>query len=210
MVDEIKRIYRVTDPEFHPYGRLLSLPEDELKTLIEVTETLEMPEHGALYEASLESMEQLKIAARFRNEYFGELPIEVGCCWGHNRQLGALEWHASSELNVAVTDFILILGKRDEMKEGKYDASQTKSFLIEKGQAVEIYGTTLHFCPCTENSAGFRCVVVLPRETNLPLERKPKDPLLFRKNKWIVCHVDNETLIARGVQPGLHGDCYKK
>lgn len=201
-------IYRTTDPEFKPYGRLLPIHGDELKPLIEAAESLEMPESGSRYEASLDVLEQQGIFDRFRNEFYGELPVEIGCCWGHNRQLGALEWHASSEINVAATDFVLLLGKREEMEDGRYDSAKVKAFSIEKGQAVEIYATTLHFCPCTENTDGFRCIVVLPKDTNLPLERTPADPLLFRKNKWIVCHVDNSVLLGRGVAPGLYGDCF--
>lgn len=208
MVGKMKTLFRAVDPEFRPYGRLLPIEGEALEPLVEAAATLAMPESGSRYEATLENLEELAIADRFRDEYFGELPIEIGCCRGYNRQLGALEWHASSEINVAATDFVLILGKLDEMENGRYDFARTKFFLIEKGQAVEIYATTLHFCPCTEDANGFRCVVILPRESNLPLEREPNDPLLFRKNKWIICHDDNETLKARGVRPGLFGACF--
>jgi len=204
MVD-VTKTYRATDPEFKRYGRLLSVPTDEI---VVAAETLEMPDSGARYEPSLDVFERLSVTDVLRDEFFGELPIEIGCCWGHNRQLGALEWHASSEINIAATDFTLLLGKVDEMVDGTYHAADVKAFLIEKGQAVEIYATTLHFCPCTENAGGFRCVVALPKGTNLPLERTPIDPFLFRKNKWIVCHVDNDVLKQKGIKPGLYGHCH--
>ena len=204
MVD-VTKIYRVTDPEFKRYGRLLSVPTDEI---IATAAALEMPDSGVRYEPSLDVFERLSVADVFRDEFFGELSIEIGCCWGHNRQLGALEWHASSEVNIAATDFTLLLGKIDEMVDGTYHTADVKAFLIEKGQAVEIYATTLHFCPCTENIEGFRCVVVLPKGTNLPLERTPIDPFLFRKNKWIIRHVDNDVLKQKGVKPGLYGPCH--
>ena len=52
---------------------------------------------------------------------------------------------------------------------------------------------------------GFGCVVGLPEGTNVPLENEYEDKLMFRKNKWILSHVDNEALIARGVIPGVTG-----
>ncbi|MBQ1934983.1 MAG: DUF4867 family protein, partial [Clostridia bacterium] len=68
---------------------------------------------------------------------------------------------------------------------------------------------SLHFCPCEVAQSGFGCVVALPVGTNVPLEREAADKLLFRKNKWIFAHVDNEGLIARGVVPGITGENYE-
>ena len=53
--------------------------------------------------------------------------------------------------------------------------------------------------------SGFGCVVALPAGTNTPLEGEYEDKLLFRKNKWILSHVDNKALIDRGVVPGVTG-----
>ena len=53
--------------------------------------------------------------------------------------------------------------------------------------------------------AGFGCIVVLPQGTNVPLNEPAADPVLFRQNKWVLCHVENETLKDRGVVPGITG-----
>jgi len=49
----------------------------------------------------------------------------------------------------------------------------------------EVYATTLHYAPCNANENGFRCVVVLPKDTNLSLENRinkcGEDALLFAK-----------------------------
>ena len=45
--------------------------------------------------------------------------------------------------------------------------------------------------------------------TNTDLEAKTADPMLFRKNKWIIAHQDNEGLQARGVVPGITGENYQ-
>jgi hypothetical protein len=52
-------------------------------------------------------------------------------------------------------------------------------------------------------------VVALPEGTNTDLTIAVNDPLLFRKNKWIIAHVENDALIARGVVAGITGENYK-
>ena len=74
---------------------------------------------------------------------------------------------------------------------------------------VEVYATSLHFCPCEVNEAGFGCVVALPKGTNTDLETPSGDKLIFRKNKWIIAHEENETLKARGVASGISGINYE-
>ncbi|MDR0337255.1 MAG: DUF4867 family protein [Planctomycetaceae bacterium] len=203
---ESMNIYRITDQEFIRYGRPITIPVADIEETIATTETLVMPEIGTCYEPSISILEKQDRIKFFRDEFFGELPIQIGCCWGHNDRVNALEWHASSEINIAVTDFILMLGRIDEMKNNTFNTSDLKAFLIRKGEAVEIYSMTLHFCPCTENINGFRCIVILPYQTNCLLENRSSSRFLFRKNKWLICHVDNEVLKAKGVYPGLSGE----
>ena len=40
-------------------------------------------------------------------------------------------------------------------------------------------------------------------------ETETEEKLLFRKNKWIIAHVENETLINRGVIAGITGTNYE-
>lgn len=204
MAEQIK-ILRVTDPEFKPYGELVDLPTADL---IAEAAKLEMPAEGATYQASVEALEKVGETSAFQNEIYGELPVQTGCCWGHNNKLNALEWHKSSEINIAVTDFVLLLAKQEEMIDGKLDSAKVKAFLVKKGETVEVYATTLHFCPCTVDPAGFNCIVILPKGTNIPLDGTPNDKLLFRKNKWLICHEENEVLKGKGVCPGIFGVNY--
>ena len=199
------KIYRVTDPEFAPYGTVLDISADELFPLAEM---IEMPESGSKYEPSFDSFENTSLARQLQEDVYGELPIQIGYCWGHNTKLNALEWHKSSELNIAVTDFVLMLARLDDLVDGKLDSAKVKAFLVKKGETVEVYAPTLHFCPCTTDPAGFGCVVVLPKGTNVPLENKPTDPRLFRKNKWLLSHCDNKPLLDRGAVAGIFGENY--
>jgi hypothetical protein len=52
-------------------------------------------------------------------------------------------------------------------------------------------------------------VVGLLRGTNTPLNEPVSDKLLFRNNKWIIAHDENEALISKGVVPGIYGTNYK-
>ena len=92
---------------------------------------------------------------------------------------------------------------------GRLHSSSMKAFYVPAGTAIEVYASTLHFCPCEVQREGFGCVVALPVGTNIPLEEPSEDPLLFRKNKWIVAHDQNRSLIERGVVPGIDGVNYE-
>lgn len=201
------KIYNVTDPEFKQFGRVLDL---DVKQLIDTAEKIPMPEAGSTYNASREEFEALPIFDTITRKFFGELPAELGYCWGHSDTLNALEWHTCSEINVGVTDLILLLGDvRDIDENSRYDSANVKAFKLKKGQAIEVYATTLHFCPIETAKTGFGCVVGLLKNTNLPLEQPSLDKLLFRKNKWLICHEANEGLKAKGVFPGIYGENYQ-
>ncbi len=119
--------------------------------------------------------------------------------------LNATEWHTSSEINIAITPLVLILGHIWDIKNGKFDSSDFKAFYLPAGTIVEVYATSLHYCPCQVSDSGFGSVVGLPLGTNTDLETESENPLLFRKNKWIICHTDNEELINDGVTAGITG-----
>lgn len=198
-------IYKVTDPEFRKYGRVLK--GLDVVELVEKMQETPLPE-DVIYEPSVESLEKLSIYKTFQDVVYGELPIQIGFCNGHNNKLNAVEYHRSSEINVGATDMILLLGCQQDIKEDfTYDTSQIEAFLVPKGCAVEIYATTLHYAPCGIDGAGFRGVVVLPKDTNLPLETKHssgEDQLITAKNKWLIAHKDGGC--GEGAFVGLVGE----
>ena len=201
-------IFDVNDEEFKDYGVVLH-GFDTTEIMCEA-EKIALPEAGSLYTAALDEFQQLEIAEKIKNSVFGTLGTQVGFCYGHSNYLNALEWHASSELNIAVTPLVLMLAMRSDIKEDqRIDSSCVKAFYVPKGTVIEVYATTLHFCPCEVSADGFACVVALPTDTNTPLDNMTYDPLLFRKNKWILAHEDNNALIQRGVVPGIYGENYK-
>ena len=196
-------LYGTDSREFAEYGRRVT--DMHVGEIIEAAKDIPFPAQGSAYEASVPSLEALSGADEIRKRCFGELPIQVGYCYGYNRILNAWEWHSSSEINIAVTDLVLILAKRSRLKDGRINSSEAEAFLLRAGETVEIYATSLHFCPCQVEIEGFGCVVALPAGTNLPLEEPAEEPLLFRKNKWLIAHEENQGLIGRGAVPGIYG-----
>ncbi len=201
------KIYSVKDAEFADYGVIIEGMDTE--AIAEAAKDIPMPAEGSVYHASEPAFEALPIAGEIQEKIFGTLPAQLGYCYGYSDTLNATEWHACSELNIALTPLVLILGKRSDIKNGKLDSADMKAFYLPAGTVVEVYATTLHFCPCQTEADGFKCVVGLSLGTNTDLDSPVSDALLFRKNKWIMAHVDNGALVARGVVGGIVGENYK-
>ena len=201
-------IKNVTDKEFKKYGQILK--NYDCSEIIEKMENNTPLPSDVIYEPSIKGLEELSIAKELRDREYGELPIQIGYCNGNNYMLNAVEYHRSSEINIAVTDLILLIGSQQDIEDDfSYDTSKIEAFLVPAGTIIEVYATTLHYAPCNANEDGFKCVVVLPRDTNLPLENKAnkngEDALLFARNKWLIGHKDTD-LGEQGAFIGLVGE----
>ena len=199
------RIQNVADDAFRRYGKVLE-GYDFTELLKEMKHT-PVPE-DVTYVPSVEEMEALPVAKELQNKGYGGLPIEIGYCNGHNKKLNGLEYHRSSEINVAVTDLVLLIGhQQDVEKDFTYDTSKVEAFLVPAGTAIEVYATTLHYAPCHVNESGFQCVVVLPKGTNTELTfekaAEGEDKLLTAKNKWLIGHAEGG--LPEGSHIGLIG-----
>ena len=198
-------IQKITDASFKKYGRILE--GYTIDRILKEMEHTPLPKE-VIYVPSVEEMEALPEAEAFQNRAYGGLPIQIGYCNGDNNKLNALEYHRSSEINIAVTDMILLLGSQQDVKEDfTYDTSLVEAFYIPAGTVVEMYATTLHYAPCTAVEGGFRCVVVLPAGTNteltFPIEENGEDKLITAKNKWLIAH---EEAGIEGAFCGLQGE----
>lgn len=199
-------VRKVTDPAFKAYGRVIT--GYDFSGLLKAMEQTLLPE-DVIYIPSLPEMEALPAAKELENGIYGQMPIQIGCCNGHNKKLNAVEYHRDSEVDIAVDDLILILGKQQDIEEDHtYDTSRMEAFLVPAGTAVEVYATTLHYAPCHVKDEGFRCVIVLPRDTNLDMEpvevKDPEDRLLFARNKWLIGHAQGG--LPEGAFIGLKGE----
>ncbi len=199
-------IKKVTDPSFARYGKVVE--NVDFTALVE--ELAKTPcTAEVVYEPSVPELENLPVYKELQDVTYGEMPIQIGYCNGDNYLLNALEYHRTSEIDVAANDLILLLGCQADLGEGyTYDTSKVEAFLLPAGVGVELYATTLHYAPCTAQEGGFRCAIVLPDGTNLPLDENHyaggEDKLLTAKNKWLIGHPEGG--LPEGSHLGLTGE----
>lgn len=199
-------VKNLQDLAFRKYGRVLPVQYDVTELLEKMKET-PMPE-DVVYVPSVKELEELPIAESFRIGIYGELPIQIGYCNGHNHLLNAVEYHKSSEINVALHDMILLIGMQQDIADNfTYESNKIEAFLVPAGTAVELYATTLHYAPCGVDGNGFQTVIVLPKDTNTELQtsrnESKEDSLLVAKNKWLIAHKD---AAIEGAFVGIIGD----
>lgn len=196
------KIYSIHDKEFDSLGKVLDCPFMEL--FENGAKDIETPESGCSYMASVPNFES-KESVKYYSDFFGDMPIQIGYCWGRNDTLNGLEWHKSSEVHCALADMILLLGDMRDIEDGVFDTKNIKAFLVKKGESVEIYQTTLHFCPSMPDGKVFKNVVILPKGTNTPLENQTEDKKLIAKNKWFICHPESTKHVQMGRVVGIKG-----
>lgn len=206
------KILKVTDPAFRNYGRIVD--NVDFTGLVEELKKTPCP-GDVVYEPSVAQLEALPVMEELSRVVYGEMPIQIGYCNGHNTMLNALEYHRDSEINAAATDAVLMLGLLADVEaDHTYDTSKVEAFLVPAGTAVEIYATTLHYAPCHTEENGFQVAIVLPRGTNYPLKGKHvkvseaaagcteggaaeaakgicnEDAMLTAVNKWLIGHAE--------------------
>lgn len=191
-------ILSVNSPEFRKYGRVIN--NVDMTELVKAMKNTPVPD-GVVYEPGDPTLEALPVYKTISDVCYGEMPIQIGYCNGHNSKLNALEYHRSSEVNVAATDAILMLGLLQDVEEDfTYDTSKVKAFLVPEGTAVEVYATTLHYAPCGVDGKGFQVAIVLPKGTNYPpatahaktsaTKTDNEDCLITATNKWLIGHAE--------------------
>jgi len=209
-VNDVK-ILSVFDNAFKTYGNIV-VGYDFSELISYMEKSTDIPEKGNIYVASVEDMEAFPVVREVENFFYGGMPIQVGYCNGRNSTYNGFEYHKGSEINIAVTDFMLVLGHTWQIAEdGTYKVEDAQVFFVPKGTAIEMFQTTLHLSPCRVCDEGFKGVVVLPRGTNTPLDTIPEisngeNRLLLQRNKWVIAHPEREPLIKQGAFPGLIGE----
>ena len=203
-------ILSVFDEKLKTYGNIVTgIDFGEIISYMESSTPI--PENGNIYVASVPEMEAIPVVSEIQSVFYGDMPIQVGYCNGRNTTYNGFEYHKGSEINVAVTDFMLVLGHTWEIRDNTFNVADAQVFFVPKGTAIEMFQTTLHLSPCRICDEGFKGVVILPAGTNTPLEKKPENPqgeakLLLQRNKWVIAHPEREPLIRQGAHPGVIGE----
>lgn len=212
-VNDVK-IYSVKDDAFKSFGRIIS-GYDFSDVISYMENETDIPEQGNVYVASVPEMEAFSVKDDIQTSFYGGMPIQFGYCNGRNSTYNGFEYHKGSEINVAITDFMLVLGHSYDIKDNTFNNADATVFFVEKGTAIEMYQTTLHLSPLKVTDEGFKGIVVLPKGTNTPLTDEEKSlkasgdaesTLLLQRNKWVIAHPDREPLIKQGAHPGIIGD----
>ena len=201
------KIQNVSDAAFKKYGKVIT--GLDCSDIIAAMAETPCPEN-VVYVPGAESLESCASAKGIAYTLYGGMPVQIGYCNGNNHKLNGLEYHRDSEVNIAVTDLILLIGSEQDIENGKYDTSKVEAFLVPAGTVIEVYATTLHYAPCHTNAAeGFCTAVVLPRGTNTEkpsvVQRGGEDALLWARNKWLLAHAASDEA-AQGAYVCLAGE----
>lgn len=199
-------IKKLTKESIREYGRIIQ--GDCFGPLFEKMQCIEYPAEGIEYVMSSKALEEETIKQKVEETIYGGMPVQIGYCIGKNKSLNELEYHRSPEINIAVDDMILLLGRLQDVEmDFSYDTSRLEAFYVPAGTAVELYATTLHYVPCAAKGDTFRSIVVLPKDTNQTLafevEREGENQLLMAQNKWLIAH---EEAGIEGAFCGLQGE----
>ncbi|MFT4145406.1 MAG: DUF4867 family protein [Mobilitalea sp.] len=214
MLDQLKllnphiSVNLITDSTFDKYGKVLN--SFDFTECLEIMKNRPIPTEGNCYIASDADMMNTNISKQLSNQFYGNMPIQIGYCNGNSYKLNALEYHKGSEIDVAVTDLVLLLSDIRNIKENKLSSSQVEAFYVPANTVCELYGTTLHFAPCKTSSEGYKSIIVLPHGTNQKLDTLPtplnqEDQLLWMQNKWLIAHAESIPA-SNGAFVGIYGD----
>ena len=203
------KIFSVIDPEFKPYGRVVTGLDTAKAEILAALANTPLPA-ATDYVAEDAALQELPAAVEVSEHLFGGMPCQLGWCNGHNTKLNCLEYHRDSEFNIGLYDFILLVAKEDDIVDGKLDTSKVMAFKAKAGDVVEVYATTLHYAPCNATKDGcFKVVIALPKGTN---GAKPnitpvydEDKTLWACNKWLLAHADSDEA-KQGAYVGLTGE----
>lgn len=204
------QIYSVFSDEFRAYGQVM--PEYDFSEMLEIMATFPMPEEGADYVASEPKLEACAEFKEIQNRAWGGIPIQMGYAIGENDGLYGLEYHRNGEMIVPDVDVVLLIGKQEDIIDGKYDTKNIKAFHVPAKTGVELYATTLHNCPCIYNKGDkFRILCALPRGTNQGFPEFTKkgtleEQMLSATNNWYMAHPD---VAEEGQYVGLVGENIK-
>ena len=207
-------IFSVNDDSFKTYGKVIE--GYNLDGLISAMKETPIPESGNIYVASVSELEALDIKDTIQSVMYGGMPIQIGYCNGRNTTYNGFEYHKGSEINIAVTDMMLVLSHTWCIQDNTISADDARVFFVPKGTMIEMFQTTLHLSPCRVTDEGFKDVVILPKGTNTPLTDEEKElrnnctdseaRLLLQKNKWVLAHPERKPLIDQGAHPGFKGE----
>lgn len=201
------RLYHIEDGAFSQYGKRLT--NYDFTEYLTIMNHRPVPQSGNIYIGNDPDLYTCAVTTQVSVNTYADMPIQVGYCNGTGHQLNAMEYHKGNEINIAITDLVLLLGDIRDIHANTYSSNLTEAFFLPAGSACELYGTTLHFAPCAVSNLGFKSIVILPQETNTPIDKATpptceEEQLLWMRNKWLIAHPDS-TPASLGACAGIQG-----
>ena len=83
------KIYSVTDERFKKYGKVVK--DIDFSGLVKALEEVTPLPEGVEYVPGMPELEALPVMQELTVKTYGEMPIQIGYCNGHNCMLNALE-----------------------------------------------------------------------------------------------------------------------
>ncbi len=207
--NESLELYAISHESFKAYGNILDSKHflEYFKYLDQYTS---IPEKDNIYVAHDNDILKNMKDDDSLNRIFGFFQFQTGYVNGHNTKLNALEYHKSSEVIVALTPVVLLLGLHEDIKNQSYDTKSIKAFYIPEYTVIELHPRVLHFSPCKTMNSGFKCGIVLPMGTNTEFIKlddveTEEDLYLFKTNKWLLVHKEHQKMIDLGAYVGIIG-----
>lgn len=203
------KIRKISDPDFRKYGVVWEeFDIGELRKFAE--ENISVDPEGNFYTPSDPKLERLPLMKKISDEVYAGMPVEAGECTGQTRNFTAVEYHQGSEVNIALTDVVMVLAHRAVLEEkGSINPREdAELFFVPAGTVFEMYSDTLHYSPIKVHSTGFSVIVILPEGSNQPLpgEFRAGNKRIVKKNKFQLVHACRKDKIETGAVIGVTGE----
>ncbi|MDN2453353.1 DUF4867 family protein [Lactobacillus sp. UCMA15818] len=205
------QIKKIDQNGFNDYGNLLQ--EYDLTDIKKFFgKKICCAKNGNFYNPSNNYLENMETIEKIGYDIYAGMNFTAGECTGQTQSFSAVEYHQGSEINIMLTDVVMVLGKRNQIINGFFNAAKDATlFFIPAGTVIEMYGDTLHYSPIKVHQEGFKAVVMVLQGTNqaLPNNFCSENTWIVKKNKFQAAHAIRKDKIAKGVIVGVSGELIK-
>ncbi|WP_240246349.1 DUF4867 family protein [Escherichia sp. MOD1-EC7003] len=182
-----KKALSIHSDDFYSYGNVISAINVDL-LLKYLNDEISVPADQVAYVRSDDRLNQYPAVSDIQRKIYGDMPVQAGYVCGVNLAQDGFEYHQGSEVIIAASDFFLFLGKRELMQGDTFNSELAEPFFIPAKSVVELYSTTLHYCPISINAQPFNAAIILLDGTNEDIDGNNKHAILSKRNTWFIAH----------------------
>ena len=199
------KIYSVNDPEFKPYGRVVTGLEAAKQRSCRRWQPPRCRKLPTMWPRSLfcRAARMVEVSEHL----FGGMPVQL-LCNGHNTKLNCLEYHRDSEFNLGTEDSSCCWPRWTTSPMASWTPQRSRLSAHRQAPWWKFTPPPCITHPAMWTRPSFRVLVALPQGTNTA---KPEikadggdDAQLWACNKWLLAHVESSEAAA-GAYVGLEG-----